>query len=85
MAETLEAALWAVGSSATFEDALVDSVSLGGDSDTVGAVTGALAGAKYGASSIPKRWLEPLAWREELEAIAVSLVDTGSDVNWNRS
>ena len=84
VAETLEAALWAVGSSATFEDALVAAVNLGRDADTVGAVTGALAGAKYGASSIPKRWLEPLAWREDLGALAVSLVHTGSEVHRNR-
>ncbi len=80
VAETLEGALWAVGSSATFEDALISAVNLGNDADTVGAVTGALAGAKYGASSIPQRWLKPLAWREELEALAVSLVHTGSEV-----
>ena len=85
VAETLEAALWAVGSSATFEDALVAAVNLGGDADTVGAVTGALAGAKYGASSIPERWLKPLAWREELDATALSLFRTGSDVHRVRS
>ncbi len=64
VAETLEAALWAVGSSATFEQALISAVNLGDDADTVGAVTGALAGAKWGESAIPKRWLEPLAWRQ---------------------
>ena len=85
VAETLEAALWAVGSSASFEDALVAAVNLGNDADTVGAVTGALAGAKYGASSIPKRWLELLAWHEELDAIALSLVRTGSEVHRKRS
>ena len=76
--DTLECALAAVAGTATFEDAVVQAVNLGGDADTIGAITGALAGAKYGASSIPKRWLKPLAWREELEAIALNLVQTGT-------
>ena len=81
VAETLEAALWSVASSATFEDAVVLAVNLGGDADTVGAVTGALAGAKWGDRAIPKRWLEPLAWRHKLGAIALSLVRTSSQVH----
>jgi ADP-ribosyl-[dinitrogen reductase] hydrolase len=48
-------------------------VNLGKDSDTVGAVTGQLAGAMYGLAAIPKRWLEPLAWREALGREAVVL------------
>ena len=34
---------------------------LGGDSDTVGAITGAIAGANLGAAEIPRTWLERLA------------------------
>lgn len=72
--DTLEAALWAVTQSQTFEDALVLAVNLGGDADTVGAVTGQIAGALYGASAIPERWLEPLAWRERLGETAEALL-----------
>lgn len=71
---TLEAALWAVGTTATFEDALVLAVNLADDADTVGAVTGQLAGALYGASAIPARWLAPLAWRERIVALADRLL-----------
>ena len=81
VAETLEAALWAVGSSGSFEQALISAVNLGGDADTVGAVTGALAGAKWGERAIPTRWLEPLAWRHKIGAIALSLVRTSSEVH----
>jgi aminoglycoside phosphotransferase (APT) family kinase protein len=35
-------------------------VDLGGDTDTVGAVTGGLAGAVYGAEDIPELWTTPL-------------------------
>lgn len=71
---TLEAALWAVGTTATFEDALVLAVNLGDDADTVGAVTGQLAGAVYGASAIPDRWLAPLSWRARITGLADQLV-----------
>lgn len=71
---TLEAALWAVGSTETFEDALILAVNLAEDADTVGAVTGQLAGALHGASAIPERWLRPLAWRDRIVDLADALV-----------
>jgi ADP-ribosyl-[dinitrogen reductase] hydrolase len=43
-----------------FEEMLVSAVNLGGDADTVGAITGALAGAAYGITAIPSRWLGAL-------------------------
>jgi ADP-ribosyl-[dinitrogen reductase] hydrolase len=46
---SLEAALWAVHSAGTFEEAVVTAVNLGDDADTVGATTGQLAGAIWGA------------------------------------
>ena len=70
---TLEAALWAVSTTSSFEEALVEAVNLGDDADTVGAVAGQLAGALYGAAAIPQRWLARLAWRERLQAAATTL------------
>jgi ADP-ribosylglycohydrolase len=37
-------------------------------------VTGALAGALYGVAAIPERWLDALIERDELEALADSLL-----------
>lgn len=76
--DTLEAALWCVTETASFEDALVLAVNLGHDADTVGAVTGQIAGAIYGASAIPTRWLEPLAWQDRIEDAAARLLATTS-------
>lgn len=72
--DTLEAALWAAGTTSTFEEALIRAVNLAEDADTVGAVTGQLAGALYGASAIPERWLHPLAWQREISEAADRLL-----------
>lgn len=53
-----------------FEPALVFAVNLGGDADTNGAVTGALAGARFGADGIPQRWIEPLLRKEVVSGLA---------------
>ncbi len=77
-ADTLEAALWAVGETQSFEAALILAVNLGDDADTAGAVAGQIAGALYGASTIPARWLAPLAWRDRIEAMADQLLARGA-------
>jgi ADP-ribosyl-[dinitrogen reductase] hydrolase len=79
--DTLEAALWSVGTTSTFEDALILAVNLGQDADTVGAVTGQLAGAIYGAYAIPSRWLTHLAWRDEITRAADLLFDARAPCN----
>jgi ADP-ribosylglycohydrolase len=43
-----------------FRAAVESAISLGGDSDTVGAITGALSGATLGPSAIPQSWLTGL-------------------------
>jgi ADP-ribosyl-[dinitrogen reductase] hydrolase len=72
---TLTSALWSVTSHHTLEDALVAAVNLGQDADTTGAVAGALAGARWGAESIPDRWLDVLIAREELVGLADGIFD----------
>lgn len=71
--DTLKCALWAFLSTSSFEEALVEAVNLGGDADTIGAVTGALAGAAYGAGAIPWRWLEKLQDRDEIIHLATEI------------
>ncbi|MFC4244054.1 ADP-ribosylglycohydrolase family protein [Gryllotalpicola reticulitermitis] len=56
----LEAAWSAITHSETLTDALRLAVRAGNDTDTVGAITGSLAGAIYGASALPAEWVEPL-------------------------
>ncbi|MBP3730186.1 MAG: ADP-ribosylglycohydrolase family protein [Mailhella sp.] len=49
-------ALYQLNHARTFEQALVDSVMGGGDTDTNGAICGALMGAVFGYESIPEAW-----------------------------
>jgi poly(ADP-ribose) glycohydrolase ARH3 len=46
--------------SENLKEAIVFAVSLGGDTDTIGAMTGAIAGAYHGATAIPRDWLDAL-------------------------
>ncbi|MER6118124.1 ADP-ribosylglycohydrolase family protein [Streptomyces sp. NPDC001743] len=56
----LGTALWALRTTRSYEDALAAAIDVGGDTDTVAAVTGALTGAVYGFGAIPSRWTGPL-------------------------
>ena len=58
--ETVYPALAAVLMSGSFSGAVELAVNLGGDTDTLGAMAGAVAGAYYGAGSIPAGWLGTL-------------------------
>ncbi|MFK4594749.1 hypothetical protein RKD30_001416 [Streptomyces pristinaespiralis] len=56
----LGSALWALRTTTSFKESLAAAIDLGGDTDTVAAVTGALAGAVYGIEAVPERWTAPL-------------------------
>ena len=57
---TLEAAMWTFHHKDTFESGAKYILHLGGDADTIGAVYGQIAGAHYGFSEIPERWVKHL-------------------------
>lgn len=56
----LGSAVWALRTTTSYETAVRAAIDLGGDTDTVAAVTGGLAGAVYGVAAIPERWTAPL-------------------------
>lgn len=70
---SLEAAIWCVARSSSFEEAVLTAANLGDDADTTAAIAGQLAGALYGASGIPAHWLEKLAWRGRIVSAARGL------------
>lgn len=75
VAHSLEAALWCVDQTANFHDAVLLAANLGDDADTTAAITGQLAGALYGASSIPADWRGKLAWHDEVVEKALALLN----------
>ncbi|MFJ5631169.1 ADP-ribosylglycohydrolase family protein [Streptomyces goshikiensis] len=56
----LGSAVWALRTTSGFAEAVRAAVDLGGDTDTVAAVTGTLAGARYGQEAVPAQWTDPL-------------------------
>jgi ADP-ribosyl-[dinitrogen reductase] hydrolase len=77
--ETLQTALYDALTADSAESAVLTAVNRGGDADTIGAVTGALAGARFGRDGLPERWLDTLRHREDLELLARALATTEID------
>lgn len=71
--DTLEAALWSVWHTSSFEEAVLLAANLGDDADSVAATAGQLAGALYGASAIPAHWRTRLAWSGHIAGLADAL------------
>jgi len=68
--QSLEAALWCFHHTETFEAAILKAANLGDDADTTAAICGQVAGAFYGESGIPKKWLDRLVMRQEMRDLA---------------
>lgn len=71
---SLEASIWSVARSGSFRSAVLLAANLGDDADTTGAITGQLAGAIHGESSIPHEWRAKLAWGPKISAMARALL-----------
>jgi ADP-ribosyl-[dinitrogen reductase] hydrolase len=67
--EVLAQAHAAVGSAASAIEAVVAAVAAGGDTDTAGAVAGALAGARWGSEAISREWIHEC--ESGVEAVAL--------------
>lgn len=67
---SLEAAMWCVARTATFEDAVLLAANLGDDADTVAAITGQLAGAIYASERMKPTWLGKLTTLDDIRKFA---------------
>ena len=59
--KAMQVALWCARQAEDFEEALIAVVNAGGDTDTNGAVAGAVLGARFGLDAIPRRWRDQVA------------------------
>lgn len=71
---SLEAALWCFWHTESFEAAVLAAANLGDDADTTAAICGQLAGAYYGVEQIPADWMNKLAMRDDILALADRLL-----------
>jgi ADP-ribosyl-[dinitrogen reductase] hydrolase len=70
---TLEASLWCFLNTDSYKEAVLKAVNLGEDTDTTGCVTGGLAGLYYGFEAIPAEWVDVIARKEDILALADKL------------
>lgn len=71
--DTLEATLWCLLNTDSYESCALKAVNLGGDTDTIAAVAGGLAGMVYGPQAIPEAWMKHLARRGYIEELCMAL------------
>lgn len=67
--DSLEAAVWSLITTDSFETALLKAVNLGDDSDTVGAIAGGVGALYYGYEAIPESWLDSIIRKEWIEEL----------------
>jgi ADP-ribosylglycohydrolase len=58
-----------------FQEAIRAAISLGGDTDTIAGMVGAIVGAHVGARGLPKEWMEQLEEGPRGRSFAMSLAE----------
>lgn len=76
---TLEASIWCLLTTENYEQAVIKAVNLGKDTDTTAAVTGGLAALMYGYDSIPEKWLNKIARKQDIEDLAMRFFKNRTD------
>ncbi|WP_317176016.1 ADP-ribosylglycohydrolase family protein [Halomontanus rarus] len=72
--DSLQAGLYYGLTGESVETAIVQAVNSGGDTDTVGAIAGAVAGARFGSTDVPNRWMEEIEESGRLKRLAQRLL-----------
>lgn len=73
--DTLEAALFCLLHTLDYRDAVLMAVNLGGDTDTIAAVTGGLAGLMYGVGGdkgVPMEWIKQIPRRAYIKRLCTN-------------
>jgi ADP-ribosylglycohydrolase len=65
--DSLEAAIWCLLTTNNYAECVLKAVNLGGDTDTIAAIAGGLAGALYGVDAIEQDWLDTLKKKDYIE------------------
>lgn len=70
--DTLEASIWCLLTTQNYKECVLKAVNLGGDTDTIAAISGGLAGALYGYDSIPQEWRNKIAREKYIHKLSES-------------
>jgi ADP-ribosyl-[dinitrogen reductase] hydrolase len=73
--DTVAAAKWAMANFSNFRDGMLAAVNLGGDSDSIGAVYGQLAGAYYGFGAVPVEWITVVKDKPYIDRLVEAFID----------
>lgn len=68
--DSIETSLWCFMNANSYSESVLNSVNLGGDTDTTAAINGGLAGIYYGWSSIPQKWKDGLVKKDDILDLA---------------
>lgn len=66
--DTLEASIWCILHTDNYKGCVLKAVNLGGDTDTIAAVSGGLAGIIYGYEDIPIKWINNLQRKDIIDS-----------------
>lgn len=72
--DALQSARMIIERSADFEQAVVEAVRLGDDTDTTACLVGGIAGVREGLGAIPARWMNAMRGREQIDPLVAWLV-----------
>lgn len=73
--DSLEAALWSFFHAEGYRETILKAVNLGGDTDTIAAIAGGIAGIYYGVMDIPENWIQSVVRKEELQRMFEKFMD----------
>lgn len=66
----LEACIWVLLNTNSYESAVIGSINLGECTDNLGSLTGAIAGIFYKSKGIPKSWIDTLQRKDYIDKLA---------------
>lgn len=78
--DTLKAAIWCFFNTENYSDCVLTAVNLGGDTDTIAAISGGLAGLIYGVggdTGVPERWIEKISRKDFIERLCRLMEQSG--------
>ena len=82
--DTLEATIWCFLKSNSYAQGVIAAINLGDDTDTIGALTGAISGIMYGYDSIPDDWTNKLLKLDYILEMANKFENVLKEKNLNK-